>query len=311
MEAKGIEPLTASYPKTGLSFCYLLAYTVFHKVIFNYNNKCEGMSVLEYFGIFKQIRELNMPNSVDLQFYDGYYSKLYQSMSQHQDYDLAFILEHASITGGPILELACGAGRITMNIAKSGYKVTGVDLSKDMLQLSEQKKSELPLEMRDNVLLIHEDITQMQLNQTFSLAVFSETSMSILKNTLQLDQMLQTVYNHLCEGGLFVLDYLIPSKYQYSIRDGRVAVITNDISQNEKEFIIIGEMDLDGKTALVNFYSEVVHSERTSRYFGTTLKTYFTEEDMTSAIKKAGFTISKEIKKARNDENIIVLVLEK
>ena len=39
--------------------------------------------------------------------------------------DIPFYLEYAKETGGPILELACGTGRILIPLAKSGYKICG------------------------------------------------------------------------------------------------------------------------------------------------------------------------------------------
>lgn len=53
--------------------------------------------------------------------------------------DLEVILEVGHFTSGAkILDLACGHGRISTLLAKQGYRVTGVDISADFLQLAEQ-----------------------------------------------------------------------------------------------------------------------------------------------------------------------------
>ena len=41
--------------------------------------------------------------------------------------ELAWYLKYATLGGGPILELACGSGRLLLPIAAAGYRVDGVD----------------------------------------------------------------------------------------------------------------------------------------------------------------------------------------
>ena len=43
--------------------------------------------------------------------------------------------------GEPVLELACGSGRLTIPLAKEGVNITGVDISEDMLALAKSKAS--------------------------------------------------------------------------------------------------------------------------------------------------------------------------
>ena len=47
--------------------------------------------------------------------------------------DIAFYLDRARMTGGPVLELGCGTGRVTILLAKAGYEVWGIDFSETML----------------------------------------------------------------------------------------------------------------------------------------------------------------------------------
>ena len=47
--------------------------------------------------------------------------------------DIPFYLEEARRAGGPVLELACGTGRLTIPIAQTGVEVVGLDQSASML----------------------------------------------------------------------------------------------------------------------------------------------------------------------------------
>jgi len=45
--------------------------------------------------------------------------------------------------GATILDLGCGTGLHAVELAKRGYKVTGIDLSADMIAVAQQKKSDV------------------------------------------------------------------------------------------------------------------------------------------------------------------------
>lgn len=56
----------------------------------------------------------------------------------HFGEDLDMYANFAELSGGKILELACGSGRALLPLARSGYELTGVDNSKQMLQLARE-----------------------------------------------------------------------------------------------------------------------------------------------------------------------------
>lgn len=47
--------------------------------------------------------------------------------------DIAFYLQYVESAGDPVLEVACGTGRVTIPIALQGYRITGADCSEPML----------------------------------------------------------------------------------------------------------------------------------------------------------------------------------
>src|SRR5215204_5377235 len=51
----------------------------------------------------------------------------------------AFYRDLARRTGGPILELACGTGRLTVPLASDGHEVVGLDASPAMLRAARDK----------------------------------------------------------------------------------------------------------------------------------------------------------------------------
>jgi SAM-dependent methyltransferase len=79
-------------------------------------------------------------------FYDAYVGDYKQ--------DIPFYLELASGCASRILEVGCGSGRILMPLLRAGCRVTGVDISDEMLNLASRKiKKEFP--QGDCILLNH------------------------------------------------------------------------------------------------------------------------------------------------------------
>src|SRR5688572_29995925 len=64
------------------------------------------------------------------------------------DEDYPFIEQWARSLGGPLLDLACGTGRMAIHMASQGYQVMGVDVVPEMVALARRKAAErnVPIE---------------------------------------------------------------------------------------------------------------------------------------------------------------------
>ncbi len=56
--------------------------------------------------------------------------------------DIPTVLGFAQKTGGPVLDLGAGTGRLTIPLAEAGYEVTGIDSARAMLAIAEHKSGE-------------------------------------------------------------------------------------------------------------------------------------------------------------------------
>src|SRR5919112_1315636 len=61
------------------------------------------------------------------------------------DTGVAFYAALALETGGPVLEIACGTGRVAIPIARQGFAVTGLDVVPGMLEQARSKAGGLPV----------------------------------------------------------------------------------------------------------------------------------------------------------------------
>src|SRR6476660_4415171 len=64
------------------------------------------------------------------------------------DEDWSFIEQWARALGGPLLDLACGTGRMALHMAAQGYEVMGVDIVPEMIAHARKKAAERALSVK-------------------------------------------------------------------------------------------------------------------------------------------------------------------
>ena len=128
--------------------------------------------------------------------------------------DLDFWVRLAKECGGPVLELGCGTGRVTQQIARAGINVVGLDYSEEMLVLARAKLNRRP-ELAARATLLFGDMTNFDLASLFTahcslIVVPFNTFMHLLTTADQL-AMLACARKHLGPGGRLVLDMTNPA----------------------------------------------------------------------------------------------------
>lgn len=120
---------------------------------------------------------------------------------------LEFYRRQVSRYGEPVLELACGSGRLTIPLAKGGINITGLDISTNMLDLAETKAAE----QKVNVSFIHGDIRDFDLSKSFQLIFIAAQSLSHLYKREEIEACFTCVRKHLAKGGKFLIELFNPS----------------------------------------------------------------------------------------------------
>jgi SAM-dependent methyltransferase len=141
--------------------------------------------------------------------YDGFVPEYYDHspILTERTQDIAFYCNAAKQYGGPVLELGCGTGRITMALAEAGYPVAGLDISGKMLERAAGKCSELSKETRERVRLIEGDMTRFDLGEKFSSVIIPFRPFQHLLETEQQIQCLDCVRKHLAPRGRLIVDF--------------------------------------------------------------------------------------------------------
>ena len=135
--------------------------------------------------------------------------------------DLPFYLEEAKRASGPVLELACGTGRLTIPIAQNGVEIVGLDQSASMLAYARTKANDAGV----NIDWVEADCRTFELGRKFSLIFMAFNSMQHVHDRASLAALFDRVRKHLAEGGRFIFDVFNPS----------IAILDRDSSQRHLE----------------------------------------------------------------------------
>jgi 2-polyprenyl-3-methyl-5-hydroxy-6-metoxy-1,4-benzoquinol methylase len=107
----------------------------------------------------------------------------------------AFYRELARQRQGPILDLACGTGRLTIPLAADGHRVVGVDASAAMLSEAHAKASAETLKVE----FVRGDIRTVKLKQRFALVIVGCNSLAHLTTNDDLETGLANIRRHLVD----------------------------------------------------------------------------------------------------------------
>lgn len=116
---------------------------------------------------------------------------------ERTDQDLEFYLDLAARSGGPVLELACGTGRITARLQAAGHDIVGLDLDADMLAAARRAGVRK---------LVQADMRRFSLRSRFGLVFVAYNSLQLLLDDQDRLACLRCALAHLRSGSFLALE---------------------------------------------------------------------------------------------------------
>lgn len=138
--------------------------------------------------------------------------------------DLDLYLALAGRTGGPILELGAGTGRLAVPLAAAGFDVTAVDLDPAMLERAARRARAAGEATRRRLTFVEADLLGLALPGagTFELAFIALNSLFLLATREAQLAAFRTLARHLAPGGVAVVDVWLPDADDLARFDGRL-----------------------------------------------------------------------------------------
>ncbi|MBP7176730.1 MAG: class I SAM-dependent methyltransferase [Thermoclostridium sp.] len=125
-----------------------------------------------------------------------------------------------------VLDMACGTGNLTLELAKRGYDMIGIDMSSDMLSCAMEKSVGTCI----SPLWVCQDMRAFELYGTMDVILCTMDSLNYIQNAPDMTQVFHLVNNYLNPGGLFVFDMNTPYKLEHVLGNNLFYEIRDDIT---------------------------------------------------------------------------------
>jgi 2-polyprenyl-3-methyl-5-hydroxy-6-metoxy-1,4-benzoquinol methylase len=224
----------------------------------------------------------------------------YDSLEEFRDpetYDLAcdsfdedwpFMEQWAQSLGGPLLDLACGTGRMALRLAAQGYSITGVDIVPEMIGRARQKAAAQSASIEWGVA----DARDFHLQKQFRGIYMLMNAFQFLHTRADHEAMLTCVAEHLQPEGYFLFETRNPSlRNLYEVRhDGEERFTAPD----GRQLVIMSEQRYDPITQIQHYTSQYYWLHDGEQKLEKTLRVglrYVFPQEMEALLHYNGFSI--------------------
>lgn len=203
-----------------------------------------------------------------VEYYDGDYPSLrYGLYPENLDqiaagyaHDLPRYQALARAGGGPILELACGSGRLALPLAADGHPVVGVDICAGLLARCRETLARVP-EAAGRLALVEADAVGLDLGRRdFALVMLAFNGLVCMPDFAMQREALRTAARHLAPDGVLALECVNPQRSDPAGDPAPRPVFTRrhpDHGRPYRRVNQLGAMDADQVCALTGWYEQV------------------------------------------------------
>jgi SAM-dependent methyltransferase len=191
-------------------------------------------------------------------------------------------------TGGPILELGCGTGRIAVPIAQDGHHIVGLDRSAAMLERAERRARRADVEVR----WVEGDMRAFSFNEAFAL-IFVAFNSFLMLDPDDRWACLARAREHLAPRGRVAIDVFQPDPERVVGMDGGVVDEWERIDPESGRVVrkfSSSRANVDGVTQRI-WYDETTGDGTVTRISGTTTLHFLYRREVDLLFSEAGFNI--------------------
>ena len=180
-----------------------------------------------------------------------------------------------------VLDLGCGTGKMTLELASRGYDMTGIDISPEMLDIA-REQAEIG---GYDILWLSQDMREFELYGTVDSAVSCLDCINHLTKPSDVKKTFDLMHNYLIPDGIFVFDINGKAKFENIYADRSYVM-------EENGGVCIWQNYYDKKTKLCDFYItlfEECSDGRYERYDDEQRERMYTVSEMRKMLVASGF----------------------
>lgn len=194
----------------------------------------------------------------------GLLASVYDEINNEIDYGawadfIEKIIKKEYKVGQPelVLDLGCGTGRMTVELARRGYDMTGVDNSPEMLEVA--REYAIDAGVGDKMLWLLQDMREFELYGTVDVTVSCLDCINHLTRSSDVRRCFDLVHNYLVPDGLFIFD--VNGKWKFE----NVYADRSYVMETENAFCV-WQNDYNQKTKSCDFYITLFSEDEEGRY---------------------------------------------
>lgn len=161
----------------------------------------------------------------------GIFSQYYDSLMDNVDYKKraeyfrTLLMRYGIKDGAEIVDLGCGTGKLTLELAEMGYDMTGVDISPDMLCEARNNAADKDID----VLLLCQSMDELDLYGTVDAAISTFDSINHLESAESVKETFKKVGLFMNPGGIFIFDINTLYKHRNILGNNTFVYDTDDV----------------------------------------------------------------------------------
>jgi SAM-dependent methyltransferase len=246
----------------------------------------------KYHGIFSKLADLNIYDGAAEDVYGPDLADFYNRFVGDFAGDIPLFERLLTDRSARVLDLASGSGRVGIGLARSGYCVDGLELSRAMLTLADRNAAAESDDVRARLRFVQGDMTTFSLPERYDLITIAVTSISLLLQAEQRRALFECVRAHLKPGGKFIFDFLNLSGDRWKQHDHHLDVWSSEVDEG-LDFAIVGQRFFpEERVFTFNVYRECVGWDgNTRRMIGTSTKAWLSAEELIEAMRECGLRL--------------------
>lgn len=194
------------------------------------------------------------------------------------------LIKHHTLSGSKILDAGCGPGLYTSELAKSGYRLTGIDLSREQIETAKKRNTS------SNVELFEADIFSLDVKDKYDV-VFCRGVLNDIIADHERDKLFNAFSQYLKPGGLFLADVRDWERSRIQINH---APVTAGEFQSDRGLVRYrSEKTLGPEDHEFTVLEQIsLITDKNTEEFDYRLKMKcWTEPELRERLRKAGFTL--------------------
>lgn len=189
-----------------------------------------------------------------------------------------------------VLDLACGTGSMTLELARRGYDMIGVDASVDMLGVAMDRKYDM--ELSCDVLFLLQDMRSFELYGTVGAISCCLDSVNYLCGEGELEKCFSLAHNYLDPDGLFFFDVNTPHKFENVYGENVYVYEEDDCGEGN---FCIWQNYFDRESGLCDFSLTVFERDEAtglySRRDEEQVERVYSREELEGTLVRCGFEV--------------------